>query len=275
MDEKYSVLMSLYIKEQPGYLKQSLESMFQQTVFPDEVVIVEDGPLTNELVDVLTNYLNKFPNVVNIVKLSKNEGLGKSLDVGLKHCRNELVARMDTDDISLPQRCEKQLKAFEEDSNLAIVGTMIDEFVDDPTQIVSSRVVPTDTEEIREFIKRRNAFNHPTVMFKKSAVITSGGYGKLKRRQDIDLFSRMINKGFKAKNLKESLLLFRSNEENFKRRKSWRSCIDTIKAHWTIFQNNNCDINDLLYVIVSQLFMFVSPMWLLKRVSSKFLRIQK
>lgn len=275
MREKYSVLMSLYIKEQSKYLKQSLESMFQQTVFPDEIVIVKDGPLTEKLDQVLLDYDMYYPGVLKIIPLKENVGLGKALDIGLTHCRNELIARMDTDDISLPNRCEKQLKEFSSNPELSIVGTMIDEFIEDPTVIVSSRIVPTESKEIKEFIKRRNPFNHPTVMFKKSAVISCGGYGPLKRRQDIDLFSRMLHSGHKAKNLNESLLLFRSNEENFKRRKSWRSCIDTIKAHLTIWKNGNCDFSDLAFVTTSQLFIFISPMWLLKRVSSKYLRVQK
>ncbi|MFC6465157.1 glycosyltransferase [Marinilactibacillus sp. GCM10026970] len=275
MREKYSVLMSLYIKEQPNYLKQSLDSMFLQTAFPEEIVIVKDGPLTLELEQILEEYNAQYPGVLQIIPLEQNIGLGRALDIGLSNCQNELVARMDTDDISLKERCAHQIEAFRKDPELAIVGTMIDEFIDDPNRIVSSRVVPTETEEIKQFIKRRNAFNHPTVMFKKSAVIDSGGYGSLKRRQDIDLFSRMINKGYKARNLNESLLLFRSNEENFKRRKSWRSCIDTIKAHYRIFKQGNCGISDLFYVASSQMFMFISPMWLLKSVSSKYLRVQK
>jgi glycosyltransferase involved in cell wall biosynthesis len=267
--------MSLYIKEKPEYLDESLKSMFQQTILPSEVIIVKDGPLTEELEKVLEKYRAKYSERFKVVPLDQNLGLGKALDIGLAYCNNELVARMDTDDISLPSRCEKQIRAFSEDKELAIVGTMIDEFIEDPERIISSRIVPTGSEEIKEFIKRRNPFNHPTVMFKKTAVLSSGGYGELRRRQDIDLFSRMINNGYKAKNINESLLLFRSNEENHRRRKSWRSCMDTIKAHVAIWKRKNCSIQDLIFVIFSQLFMFVSPMWLLKRVSKRFLRVSK
>ena len=98
--EKYSVLMSLYIKEKPEYLEQSIDSMLNQTVKPDEIVIVEDGPLTDELLDVLKKYKNEHPRIFNIVKSKKNLGLGLALNLGLKNCKNELVARMDTDDIS-------------------------------------------------------------------------------------------------------------------------------------------------------------------------------
>ena len=116
--EKYSVLMSLYVKEKPEYLRLAIDSMLNQTVIPDEIVIVEDGPLNDSLYSVLYEYEGK----ITRVRSEKNIGLGLALNVGLKACRNELVARMDTDDISKPDRCEKQLKRFEEKTELAIVG---------------------------------------------------------------------------------------------------------------------------------------------------------
>lgn len=272
MSQKYSVLMSLYDKEDPSYLGPSLDSMINQTIKPDEIVLVLDGPINNNLQDIVDNYSNKIPEMLKIVPLEKNVGLGKALDIGLKHCSNELVARMDTDDISLPTRCEKQLKKFQEDKALTLVGTMTDEFYDSPDNIVSSRVVPTAHEDIERFIKRRSPFNHPTVMFKKSAVIDSGGYGKFSRKQDLDLFSRMINTGHKAANIDESLLLFRSNEENFKRRKSWSYVGSYIEVQYEIWKREHCSFGDLIFVISGQIFMYVLPTPLLKSFSNRYLR---
>ena len=164
--EKYSVLMSLYVKEHPEYLRLSIESMLNQTIEPDEIVLVEDGPLTDELYRVVDEYKDKLHIVIN----EKNLGLGLALNEGLKVCRNELVARMDTDDISKKDRCEKQLKRFEEKPELAIVGTFIDEFVGDKTNVVSQRKVPTESDKIYQFAKRRSAFNHPTVMYRKGRI---------------------------------------------------------------------------------------------------------
>ena len=166
--EKYSVLMSLYKKEHPEYLCKALESMINQTVKPDEIVLVEDGPLTPELYAVVEDYKEHLTIVVN----EKNMGLGLALNEGLKACRNELVARMDTDDISKPDRCEKQLKRFEEKPELAIVGCHIDEFVGTPENIISQRRVPTTSGAIFNYAKRRSAFNHPAVMYRKSAVLS-------------------------------------------------------------------------------------------------------
>lgn len=270
--EKYSVLMSVYIKEKPNYLKLSIESMLNQSVKPDEIVIVEDGPLTNELQAVINEYSKKYKGMFNVVKSEKNIGLGKALNLGLENCRNELVARMDTDDISLETRCEKQLNKFENDKDLVIVGTAIDEFYDNPKEIISSRVVPTTHKEIYDFAKRRSAFNHPTVMYKKSKVLELGGYGDLKRNQDVDLFGRMLFNGFKAANLKESLLLFRSNKDLAKRRKSWensKSYISVIKNFWKIGYSSYIDY---ITIMIAQTGMFICPVYIQNWLYKKFLR---
>ena len=130
--EKFSVLISLYVKEKPEYLRLAIDSMLNQTVTPDEIVIVEDGPLNDSLYSVLDEYEGK----ITRVRSEKNIGLGLALNLGLKACKNELVARMDTDDISKSDRCEKQLKRFEEKPELAIVGAWVDEFTVSPDQVV-------------------------------------------------------------------------------------------------------------------------------------------
>ena len=265
--EKYSVLMSLYKKEHPEYLRLALDSMLNQTVAPDEIVLVEDGPLTLELYAILDEYP-----MLHRVKNKKNLGLGLALNEGLKVCRNELVARMDTDDISKPDRCEKQLRRFEEKPELAIVGSHIDEFVGTPDNIISQRKVPLTSEAIYNFAKKRSAFNHPAVMYRKSAVMAGGGYSDLKRNQDVDLFGRMLFKGYKAENIDEALLWFRSSDELAARRKSWentKSYIDTIKKFWKMGYSS---FADYAKVAVAQTGMFILPASMQNWVYKKFLR---
>lgn len=266
--EKYSVLMSLYKKEHPEYLRMALESMINQTVEPDEIVLVEDGPLTEELYSIIDEYKDRLTLVVN----EKNLGLGLALNEGLKVCRNELVARMDTDDISKSYRCEQQLKRFEEKPQLSIVGSHIDEFVGDISNIISQRKVPTDSNSIYIFAKRRSAFNHPTVMYRKSDVLAVGGYADLKRNQDVDLFGRMLFGGYKAENIDESLLWFRTSDELAERRKSWDntwSYIATIKRFWKIGYSSCVDF---ALVLIAQTGMFLLPTKLQKWVYRVFLR---
>ena len=266
--EKYSVLMSLYKKEHPDYLRLALDSMLNQTVKPNEIVLVEDGPLTDELYKVLDEYDDYLTRVKNPTNL----GLGLALDKGLEVCRNEFVARMDTDDISKPDRCEKQLRRFEEKPELSIVGSHIDEFVGDTGNIISQRRVPTDSESIYNFAKKRSAFNHPAVMYRKSAVLAEGGYADLKRNQDVDLFGRMLFKGYKAENIDEALLWFRSSDELALRRKSWEntwSYIATIKKLWMMGYSS---LGDFLTVLIAQIGMFLMPVKIQNWIYKKFLR---
>lgn len=265
--KKYSVLMSLYKKENPEYLELALDSMLNQTISPDEIVLVEDGPLTDELYEVL----NKYP-MLHRIKNETNLGLGLALNVGLKECRNELVARMDTDDCSKPDRCEKQLARFLEKPYLAIVGSHIDEFVGDINNVISQRIVPTSSEDIYNFAKKRSAFNHPAVMYSKTAVLNNGGYSDLKRNQDVDLFGRMQFNGYKAENIDEALLWFRSSDELSKRRKSWQntwSYIATIRKFWKMGYSS---FADYAMVGIAQTGMYLMPVKMQNFIYKKYLR---
>ncbi len=265
--KKYSVLMSLYKKENPEYLRIAIDSMLNQTVAPDEIVLVEDGPLTDDLYAVLDEYpmLHRVKNEINL-------GLGLALNVGLKECRNELVARMDTDDCSKPERCEKQLQRFLEKPYLAIVGSHIDEFIGDTSNVISKRIVPTTSEEIYKFAKKRSAFNHPAVMYSKTAVLENNGYADLKRNQDVDLFGRMQFNGNKAENIDEALLWFRSSDELAKRRKSWQntwSYIATIRKFWKMGYSS---FADYAIVGIAQTGMYLMPIKLQNYIYKNFLR---
>lgn len=270
--EKYSVLMSLYKKEKADYLKLALDSMINQTIKPDEIVLVEDGPLSEELYSVVKEYVERYPEMMHIYINDKNLGLGLALNVGLKACKNELVARMDTDDVSKPNRCEKQLKRFEEKPYLAIVGSHIDEFEGEITNIISSRKVPTTHEQIYNFAKRRSAFNHPAVMYRKSKVLENNGYSDLKRNQDVDLFGRMLFNGCQAENVDESLLWFRSSDELAKRRKSWQntcSYISTIRKFWKMGYSS---FLDYMVVGLAQIGMYIMPIQMQNLFYKRFLR---
>lgn len=270
--EKYSVLMSLYVKEKPDYLPLAVDSMLNQTVKPDEIVIVEDGPLNKELYSIVNGYKDKYPGLFTIVANDKNIGLGLALNEGLKVARNELIARMDTDDISKPDRCEKQLKVFEENPDFSIVGSWVDEFHSNPEEVISTRAVPETSEKIYNFAKKRSAFNHPVVMYRKSKVLEYGGYSDLRRNQDVDMFGRMLFNGCKAYNIQESLLWFRSNLDLAKRRKSWdntKSYISTIKKFWKMGYSS---FGNYMTVVIAQTIMFLMPAKLQNCVYKKFLR---
>ena len=164
--ENYSVLMSVYYKENSEYLKQAIESIQAQTFPTDDFVLVCDGPLNQELDSVIKKKQQEMKNILNVVRLKKNAGLGNALNKGIQQCKNELVARMDSDDISYPDRCEKQLMVFNTYPEISVCSGIVEEFATNPKVVESRRVPPETQEEIREFAKVRNPFNHPCVMYK-------------------------------------------------------------------------------------------------------------
>lgn len=227
----FSVLLSLYKKEHPSQLRQSLNSLFSQTLPPNEIILVKDGPLTAELDAVVSDYVARY-SILKVVPLPQNQGLGKALNEGLKHCSYDLVARMDTDDIAKPDRFEKQMKVFEEHPELDLVGAWIDEFEGTPQHILSVRRVPETSEEIREYCKKRCPVNHPVVMFRKSAVLAAGGYQHFPLFEDYYLWVRMLKNEARFYNIQESLLYFRASPDMFKRRGGWKYAVDELR-----FQN--------------------------------------
>lgn len=233
-NKKYSVLMSLYKKEKPEYLRLALESMINQTVKPDEIVVVEDGPLTKELYDVIGEY-KKY---LYIVKNDENLGLGLSLNKGLKECRNELVARMDTDDIAELDRCEKQIAYLEENKECSIIGGQIEEFIDEEDNIVGKRIVPCLDEELKEYIKKRCPFNHMTVMFRKQDILDSGNYENFFYNEDYILWIKMAIKGKKFANLPEILVKVRVGKDMYQRR-GGKKYFQSEKKIQKVLLNNN------------------------------------
>lgn len=218
MTERFSVLMSLYYKEKPEYFRACMDSVLEQTVLADEIVIVKDGPLTDELERTLDYYVNQNRQLYTIVPLETNRGLGMALAEGILHCRNELVARMDTDDIAVRDRFEKQLAEFCKDPELDICGGQIAEFEDSPDRIVARRMVPLDDAAIKKYQKRRDAFNHMTVMYKKSAVLKAGNYQSALLMEDTLLWVNMIMSGAKCMNVNDDLVYARIGKGMYERR---------------------------------------------------------
>ena len=270
--QSYSVLMSVYYKEKPEFLLNAIESMLHQTVLPEQFVIVEDGQLTEELNKIIDKYETDRPDLFTIVRISENRGLGLALDEGIAFCRNELIARMDSDDIAMANRCEKELKVFARNKQLDIVSGAINEFKDIPENIVSVRRVPEYQDAIEKQMKRRSAFNHPAVMFKKSSVIKAGGYGTSARKEDHDLFSRMVFGGCNAYNLQDAILYYRISDENIKRRKSWKNVSSYIEIMWINLKRRYCSLGDFLYVVGAQIFYLLAPISLVQYFIKKYFR---
>lgn len=220
--KQYSVLMSVYYKEKPDYLRQSMQSIYRQTVPTDDFVLVCDGPLTPELDEVIAEMQELFGERLHVLCLLENQGLGRALNAGIKSCRHELVARMDSDDISRPDRCERQLQVFADHPELSLVSGTVEEFTGSIENVYASRRVPAHQVEILSFAKQRNPFNHPCIMYKKSHVEAAGGYQDFFLLEDYYLWIRMLQQGMQGQNIQEPLLWMRGGSAMYKRRGGWK-----------------------------------------------------
>lgn len=213
----FSVLMSVYAKDNPSWFRAAVDSIMCQDTVPAELILVVDGPIENDLEKQIWECKNLYPSL-RVVRLAENAGLGNALNVGLKHCSRELVARMDSDDIVLPGRFRKQLACFQKEPSLSIVGGQITEFLGHESNVISVRKVPTTDEEIKRYLRVRCPFNHMTVMFRKSHVEEAGGYLHWFYNEDYYLWIRMAEIGCKFANLDEPLVNVRVTEETYRRR---------------------------------------------------------
>lgn len=213
---EFSVLITVYEKEKPYNLRKSLLSSYRQTIRPTEIVLVCDGELTQELYDEIEKIKSEIP-ILKVYQLSSNVGSGPASCFGVKKCNTDLIARMDSDDYSEETRFEKQIKAFEENPNLIMVGTNI---LEKNTEFTAFKTVPEKTEEIREYSKFRNPFNNPSSMMKKEYILKVGNYRKFRYLEDYDLTMRLIhdNPTKDFLNIQEPLVIMQTNNSSYLRR---------------------------------------------------------
>jgi len=267
---KFSVLMSLYIKEKPQYVEECFQSLLRQTVKADEWLVVEDGPLTPELYAVLDKYQQEYPGLIKRLPFAENRGLGLALQSGVPACTYDLIARMDTDDICREDRFEKQLAEFEKDPDLDIIGSNIDEFEDTPDIIVANRTVPLTDAEIKKYQKKRDGFNHMTVMYKKKAVLDAGNYQSCPLMEDTYLWVRMMKNGVKCKNIGEPLVFARIGKDMFNRRGGWAYFKKYKAAFKKVYETGYISWFDYASVIIIQFCVALVPQklrgWIFKKM---------
>jgi len=229
---EYSVLMAVYSKEKPENLKTAIDSICKQTIKTNDFVIVCDGPLTKELDEIIEQSQNLYSDIITVIRLPENNGLGHALNMGLQYCKNEWVGRMDSDDISLPKRFEKQIELIEKDNRISICCTGIQEFGISNKK----RITPQRYEEILSYSKKRCPFNHPSVMYKKSVVIDAGGYLENNNKfEDYPLWIRILKMGIFAENIPDVLLEMRVTRELFYRRGGFEYACEMLKfRRWMV-----------------------------------------
>lgn len=274
MDEKFSVLMSVYYKENPIYLKEAIESIYDKQILkPTEIVLVEDGKLTEELYQEINKQKEKLKDILKIVKLEKNSGLGKALNVGVLNCTNELIARMDSDDISCPERFLKQIECFKDNENIDIVGSNISEFINDINNIVGIRNVYENDIDIKKDMKKRCSLNHVTVMFKKSKILEVGNYLEWFCNEDYYLWLRLLKNNTVFKNISESLVFVRVGMEMYGRRGGMKYFKSEAGIQKYMLENKMItQIEYFRNIFIRFVIQVLLPSWLRKFIYLKILR---
>ena len=217
MEKNISVLMSVYKNDIAENVRTAVESVANQTLKPKQIVMVVDGPVPESITNVLEE-LKKEIDIFEVYPYEKNSGLGIALRNGTEFCKYEYIARMDSDDISLPDRFEKQMKKFEEDPELSLVASNSQEFIDTLDNLANVKALPEKHEDIVEFMKGRCPFVHPTVIMKKDMLLKAGGYEHWHYAEDYYMWVRMYLAGAKFYNIQENLINFRININTYKRR---------------------------------------------------------
>lgn len=216
---KFSVITSVYPNDTPDFVRMALDSMLvHQTLKPSEVVLVRDGVVPDKLEALIAEYETMYHDIVHVIRLEKNGGLGKAMKLGVEVAQNDIIARMDSDDICSPNRFELQLKYLELHPNVDIIGGQMTEFIDTPDNIIGKRIVPCDNEDIYDFMKNRCALNHVTVMFRKEAVLKVGNYQDWFWNEDYYLWVRMMIAKCKFANVPDVLVNVRSGADQYARR---------------------------------------------------------
>ena len=218
MPPKFSVLISVYDREIPSRLGESLNSIVVQSLKPDEVILVKDGPLSEGLNQVIDNFCEEHPGLLHVIQLQMNYGLGRALKVGLKSCSHDIIARMDSDDLCDYRRFEKQIGFLEQNPGVGVVGSWIAEIRDDPNFIARIRQVPSHHRNIVKNARFRNPLNHMTVVFRKKEVMRADSYNQCIFFEDYWLWMRMLQLGIKMSNISEVLVYVRSNADFYQRR---------------------------------------------------------
>lgn len=233
---EFSVLIPVCNKEKPENLKEAIKSIIYQTKKPNQIVVVEDGELSKELNEIIEIFKKQYPEMIDILNLPKQTSLGRVLNEGIKICKNEYIARMDSDDIARKDRFEKQLRYLREHPDIDVLGGYIEEYDESMKKATSLREVPLTKQEIYKKISKQSPFNHSTTILKKESLLVIGGYNDC-QLEDYDLWIRMRVKNMKMANLPDILVDYRTSLNMYKRRTGLKYLKGILKIEKLLLKN--------------------------------------
>ncbi|MDR0293600.1 MAG: glycosyltransferase [Oscillospiraceae bacterium] len=271
-EKRYSVLMSVYHKDNPDWLKKAVDSMLAQTVKPCEFVMVKDGPAGETLDRVITEYAQAWPALFKIIQLPENVGVGLAKKEGVLVCTEEFIAIMDADDYSLPDRVEKEYAKFFECPELDVVGCLVDEFIDTIDHVAAHVILPETHEAIVSFAKKRCPIRHPSCLIRKDAILEAGNYRSLRFGEDYELIVRMIQNGCKIYNIPEVHHFVRISK-NFYRRRGGAECLKKVYIlKRTLLRNGFLSRGEFMVSFGLHMIIIIMPVRLRAFVYRRFLR---
>lgn len=275
MNSKFSVSMCVYKNDKPEWFDVALNSVINQTVSPSEIVLVVDGEVSEGLNQVIDKYNSNYKNLFKIIRFKNNKGLGIALKTAVENCSYDLIARMDSDDISVNNRFEQQLRYFDNNPDIDIVGGDIAEFIDEKSNIVGKRIVPKSDKEIKSYLKKRCPFNHMTVMFKKESVLKSGNYKHWFWNEDYYLWIRMLLNNAVFANTGTVLVNVRVGKDMYARRGGIKYFLSEAKLQKLMYRKGIINFPRAFINISQRLILQVlMPNWL-RAIAFKYLARSK
>ena len=267
----FSVLMSVYQKEKPEYLREALQSVIHQSMVPQEIVLMQDGRLTDGLYQVIDETKREYPGLKTF-EIAENGGLGRALAKGVGLCENELIARMDTDDIAVPDRFACQYGYMMEHPQVAVTGGFMEEFDEQDASCCRLKTMPEQMPEIRKYARYRNPLNHMTVMFRKEKILKAGNYRHFPYLEDYDLWSRMLARGEQFYNIQQVFVRARTSRELYARRGGGSYCRQYLKLRKQQYEEGLLGFGEYQIARILTVGMTVQPSRLRKEVYQKILR---
>mgnify|MGYP001281842314 CR=1 FL=1 len=253
------VLMSVYHRESAENLDACLHSIVTQTLLPQKIILVKDGPLPTFLEDVIDRYAGMHPDLFEIVPLPQNRGLTEALNTGLSSCHSDLIFRMDSDDLSLPDRFEKQLRFMQGHPDIGVLSSAMYEFDVDPDTPEHIKTVVADHDAIAKQMPWRNPINHPTCCYRTELIKQAGGYPELRYLEDYYLWAKLLCSGVRFHNLDEPLYLFRFNRATLTRRGGWINFRNECYLRWFLYRRGKATLATVVLAMALQLLLRFAP----------------
>ena len=273
MNFEFTVLVPTYYKEKAENLDLAIKSVVEQTLMPNEILIIEDGKLGEDLETVINEYKAKYPELINVIKFEENQGIGKVRTVGIEKAKYDLVAFMDSDDISRNDRFEKQIQFLKDNPDIDMVGAWVTEFDGTPDNVYSKRILPTEPKEVYKFAKFRMPVNNNTIMFKRNPIIEVGSYQIATGFEDYEVCGKLLNKGYKIANIPDFLVNMRAGKEMMNRRKGLNYFIKYEYSCMKLFYNIGfINLWEFIRNLALKLPLRIMPDWLRNWIYKRFLR---